>query len=407
MLKKMFCLAMFMVVSASAAIADPFAGTFAAQAEGQVYTLIIQPAGNGNYNGQLNAQGATTAFIGMLNGQDLIGMGSEGGVAFQFVLRPARTNQLQFHFQGAEPLMFTRQDQGHSKNGNHTPAGAATAKNPSSGQTVPREVYINRVKLSDEKIRSYEIQYNTVIPNGRYWYDAKCGAWGKEGEPGAGLIFPGLDLPGPMPADISGGTTGIFINGRELHVQEQLALQQLLGETRPGRYWLDAQGNLGREGQPMLLNLAQKIHQAQSSGTIAHGYDRLYGPRGTLGAGGHYSGRTASGKRVEWFPGMSDRRLKHQITPLEDALGKLLQLQGVEYLWRHADYPHSHFPHQRDVGLIAQEVEQIFPQIVHTDANGFKSVAYYKLVPVLIEAIKAQQQTIEKLKTDLGENKRR
>ena len=50
------------------------------------------------------------------------------------------------------------------------------------------------------------------------------------------------------------------------------------------------------------------------------------------------------------------------------------------------------------LGVIAQEVEAVVPEVVYTDDKGFKSVDYIKLTPVLIEAIKEQQKEIEELK---------
>ena len=50
------------------------------------------------------------------------------------------------------------------------------------------------------------------------------------------------------------------------------------------------------------------------------------------------------------------------------------------------------------MGLIAQEVEKVFPEVVLTDNEGYKSIAYSKMVAVLIEAIKEQQEMIEELK---------
>ncbi len=166
---------------------------------------------------------------------------------------------------------------------------------------ITREVYINRVQLDSAFVLAVESEYQTSIEDGRYWYDAACGAWGVEGGPTAGFLAAGLELPGPMPADISGGGTGIFINGREVHVLDNQALQQIFGQTIPGRYWLDAFGNLGPEGGPAIINLAAAIQNSRES--ITHGYDNPSGARGTL-AGGMYSGRTATGKSVFWYPGM-------------------------------------------------------------------------------------------------------
>ncbi|MEQ8364985.1 MAG: hypothetical protein RH948_19080 [Cyclobacteriaceae bacterium] len=54
-----------------------------------------------------------------------------------------------------------------------------------------------------------------------------------------------------------------------------------------------------------------------------------------------------------------------------------------------------------DVGLIAQEVEELFPEIVAENDEGFKTVAYYKLIPLLIETVKDQEKTIDNLKMQL------
>ena len=55
-----------------------------------------------------------------------------------------------------------------------------------------------------------------------------------------------------------------------------------------------------------------------------------------------------------------------------------------------------------DIGFIAQELEIIYPELVKTGSNGYKSVDYSKLTPILVEAIKAQQAQIDALKTENG-----
>jgi len=185
------------------------------------------------------------------------------------------------------------------------PGGTVALRSNEPGDTeetvAAREVYINRVKLDSAFVLAAETQYQTTLQDGRYWYDAACGAWGVEGGPTAGFLIAGLGLPGPMPEDISGGGTGIFINGREIHVLDREALQKIFGQTIPGRYWLDAQGNLGPVGGPAIANLAMAIQKARES--VTHGYGNAGGARGTVG-GGMYSGRTATGKSVFWYPGM-------------------------------------------------------------------------------------------------------
>ncbi|MGZ3749176.1 MAG: tail fiber domain-containing protein, partial [Pseudobdellovibrionaceae bacterium] len=84
----------------------------------------------------------------------------------------------------------------------------------------------------------------------------------------------------------------------------------------------------------------------------------------------------------------SDIRLKEHISEIENPLEKILNLRGVEFDWRKdIDQPTQH-EQTHDIGVIAQEVEQQFPEAVTTGKDGYKSVAYPKLVSPIIGAIK-------------------
>ena len=91
----------------------------------------------------------------------------------------------------------------------------------------------------------------------------------------------------------------------------------------------------------------------------------------------------------------SDIRLKTNIKPLEKALDKVLTLNGITYEWRTSEFPERHFDSKAHIGVVAQEVEKVLPELVNTDENGYKSVEYANLTPVLIEAIKEQQAIID------------
>ena len=82
----------------------------------------------------------------------------------------------------------------------------------------------------------------------------------------------------------------------------------------------------------------------------------------------------------------SDKRLKENIQPLSGALSAVLQLQGKSY--RLLDQPSG----TNDIGLIAQDVEKVLPEIISQTEDGYKAIAYQSLTAVLIEAIKEQQQ---------------
>jgi hypothetical protein len=128
-------------------------------------------------------------------------------------------------------------------------------------------VFVNGAALDGETLQALQDLYRVRVMDGRYWYDALSGAWGVEGGPTAGFLLPGLNLGGALSPDASDGGTGVFFNGRELHGQDALALRQLLGTVIPGRYSLDAYGNLSVENGPWILNLVQLARQAQGSTT--------------------------------------------------------------------------------------------------------------------------------------------
>ena len=90
----------------------------------------------------------------------------------------------------------------------------------------------------------------------------------------------------------------------------------------------------------------------------------------------------------------SDERLKDNIKPIEDPISKILEIGGYTFDWndKQSTYTGS------DVGVIAQEVEKVIPEVVETRDNGYKAVKYEKIVPLLIEAIKELKAEIEELK---------
>ena len=92
----------------------------------------------------------------------------------------------------------------------------------------------------------------------------------------------------------------------------------------------------------------------------------------------------------------SDERLKDNVTPIGSALSKINQIGGYEFDWN-SDSNHS----GHDVGVIAQEIEKVLPEVVTTRDNGYMAVRYEKIVALLIEAIKEQQLQIDELKSKL------
>ena len=103
--------------------------------------------------------------------------------------------------------------------------------------------------------------------------------------------------------------------------------------------------------------------------------------------------------------GSSDARFKTNFLPIESSLQKVLQLRGVTFDWKTKEFPERAFPEKRSLGFIAQEVEQVIPEVVQTENNsqGYKSVQYDKVVALLVEAIKEQQKQIEQLQQKVKE----
>jgi len=93
----------------------------------------------------------------------------------------------------------------------------------------------------------------------------------------------------------------------------------------------------------------------------------------------------------------SDKRLKENIKPIENALEKVKSLTGVEFDWiEETKDVHGYEGH--DVGVIAQEVQAVLPEAIRTNESGYLSVRYEKIIGLLVEAMKEQQKEIDELK---------
>ena len=104
----------------------------------------------------------------------------------------------------------------------------------------------------------------------------------------------------------------------------------------------------------------------------------------------------------------SDRRLKQNIKPLAGALSKLDQLRGISFEWNRLSTSIGHKEGEKAIGMIAQEVQKVYPQLVVATKNGkqeYLSIDYGKFTAVLLQAIKEQQKEIEELQKKLGVDK--
>jgi hypothetical protein len=96
----------------------------------------------------------------------------------------------------------------------------------------------------------------------------------------------------------------------------------------------------------------------------------------------------------------SDERLKDNVQVITNALAKVLQIRGVEFDWNNLTEPEDgYFVRKHDVGVIAQEVEKVLPEVVGTREDGIKAVKYDRIVPLLIEAIKELEAQVAELRS--------
>ncbi len=143
------------------------------------------------------------------------------------------------------------------------------------------------------------------------------------------------------------------------------------------------------------LNIGNTIYGDLLSGNLGIG---TTSPERRLQVGNSGDGTSAIANAWNTF---SSIRWKENIKPIDNALDKVKKLQGVYFDWKQTK--------KHDVGLIAEEVGKVIPEVVDFEEDGkyAKGLDYAKLVSVLIEAIKEQQRQIEGLKKEISELKSR
>ena len=109
-----------------------------------------------------------------------------------------------------------------------------------------------------------------------------------------------------------------------------------------------------------------------------------------------YQNGSASCRWQTNTPTPSDIRLKQNVRPLSHTLEKLQCLSGIRFTWKNEE----EFGVGDQIGVIAQEVEAVFPELVST-VNDRKLVNYQSLIPVLIEAVKEQQAILVQMREDV------
>lgn len=184
------------------------------------------------------------------------------------------------------------QSQGHQ--------AVSSGQPPTTHQHVPvRNVVVNSRKLSDMEVTDLQNTLRFPIVDGEYWYDSKCGAWGRMGSQCLGFIPPNLNIGGRLLPQASGGGTGVFINSRELHPLDVAAFSRVGIQCIPGRWSIDAAGNCGPEHGPVMFNVLHFIQANQmNQGTFRSSDGSVSG--GVWSGGGSVSMKNSDGSYTSY-----------------------------------------------------------------------------------------------------------
>ena len=190
-----------------------------------------------------------------------------------------------------------------------------------------------------------------------------------------------VDMVGDTLTIVEGGTPKIVVRGSVPYGQPTSASIELVGDADGGqtqsyRWISNAPDWSGQE-----LRLERKVNNSfQLVGRV---------PKNT--------------NNLEWqgtiVQGLSDSRVKTNVVSMTEGLDKIDQIRPVTFDW----VPTENVSDREgaDFGFIAQELEEVLPEVVHTRGDGYKTVMYEKVVPVLVQAMKEQQTMIEALRAEI------
>jgi len=234
---------------------------------------------------------------------------------------------------------------------------------------------------------------------GTSYFGGAAGVWGNNPNGGPGVHgtsgSSGYTVSGPT--GVWGeSSTGVGVIGTSNsqvgvygHSNSSIGIQGVSGGN-DGVYGSSSSGN-GVEGN--VSNISAGVAGVnRGTGPGIYGENQSGGFAGDFVGDGVYTG--------SWSKA-SDSRFKKDVAPLEGALPGTLMLRGVTFDWRREEFPERGFHERRDLGFIAQEVEAVYPELVVTGPDGYKSVDYAKVTPILVEAIKSQQRKIDELERRL------
>ena len=245
-----------------------------------------------------------------------------------------------------------------------------------------------------------KIGINTVNPKATLDINAKTDGSSQT----EGLLIPRLtgDQIQTMTSNIQPGTESLMIYATAAPGSPTSKVSKI---TQPGYYFWN-----GNNWESVGIN--SNIYTADGSITTPlaarnvdlNGKNLVFSGNGSVGIG---TAPSASAKldvagtiKASAIDYNSDERLKQNITDIESSEGSLLKLRPVTYFWNEAGKKKGGNA-QLQYGLIAQEVEKFLPNIVSTDHEGYKSVNYNELIPLLLKTVQEQDKKIGELQREM------
>jgi hypothetical protein len=231
------------------------------------------------------------------------------------------------------------------------------------------------------------------------------------------LVTAGVTAPARQGSDANGlnFTTNALWNGawsQDDSTKKSFAYIQHLGNgrhefrTSPSGGTVSYTTSLTIDESNVNINVPTNITSTTNiTGSLnVTGSSRIIGSLGVGIAPSATAGRIDASNDIVAYS-TSDIRFKENINPIDNALEKLDQIGGYTFDWKTEEELVSlHGFKGHDIGVIAQEIEAILPEVVTTRDSGYKAVKYEKIVPLLIQAIKEQQLQIKELQ-DIIKNK--
>jgi hypothetical protein len=212
------------------------------------------------------------------------------------------------------------------------------------------------------------------------------------------------NLSGTIPSGVL-GNSALFIGTTSIALNRASLAQSLTGINIDGSAG-SCTGNAGTVTNGVYTTGNQSIAGIK---TFSNGTASTTNTTGSvvITGGLGVSGAINAGADVTAYA-TSDSRLKANIENIPDALAKVNQLNGVTYNWNELAHEVEHKDtNVREVGVLAQQVNDVLPEVINVRDNGYMAVRYEKMVPLLIEAIKElteQNRQLAQRLSDLEDN---